>query len=229
MSVLLYNIGMPTQGKHKRITEEMMKDLSLMGDKEFAKKWDTSRQYPIRVRKRLGIKSFNNQHDLREHKFIDGKEYKWCGSGHWELIENFYVHSSRWDGLRSVCIPHEKEYPSNNIGRKPWNTRRHNSIRKGAFVSWTEEDELKVYKLCNHACAYCQSPLMLEDVEFDHFIPVKSGGKTEPSNMLPSCSSCNRGRCGKFKKDPYEWLIERFGFHFGEMIYKNCVSILEKL
>ena len=216
-------------GKHKHLTDEMIQDLSQMGDQDFMRKWNVSNQYPIRARKRLGIKSFTNQHGTREHKFENGKEYKWCSSGHWELVENFYTHSSRWDRLRSACMTHEKAYPSNNKGRKPWHTRIHNSIRRLAFVSWTEEDELKIYNLCHQSCAYCQTPLLLEDVEFDHFIPVKLDGKTEPSNMLPSCSNCNRGRCGKFNKDPYEWLTQRFGAFHGEQIYIECRSVLENL
>lgn len=213
----------------KPLTDEMVVDLSLMGDKDFADKWNTSRQFPIRNRKRLGIKSFNNQHGLREHRFEDGKELKWCSSGHWESIENFYVHSNRWDGLRGVCISHEKEYPSNNKGRKPWNTRKHNSIRRDAYILWDEKSEVRIYSLCNNSCAYCKTPVKLSDVEFDHFVPVKMGGKTEPTNMLPSCVGCNRGRCGKYGKEPHQWLVERFGEFYGEQIYIECVEILKGL
>lgn len=220
---------MRASGKRKPITQEMINDLSRISDQDFMKKWDTSRQYPIRVRKRLNIKSFNNQYGLKEHKFENGEEFKWCSSGHWENIKEFYTHSNRWDGLRSVCKSHEKQYPSNNKGRKPWNTRKHNSKRKEIFISWEQSDETRVYTLCNNSCAYCKTPIAFADVEFDHFIPVKCGGYTEPKNMLPSCSQCNRGRGGKFNKDPYQWLMTKFGAFYGEQIYLECCSILEKI
>lgn len=207
----------------------MINDLSQMSDQDFMKKWDTSRQYPIRARKRLNIKSFNNPYGLKEHRFEDGKELKWCSSGHWESIELFYIHSSRWDGLRSVCSSHEKQYPSNSKGRKPWNTRKHNSKRKEIFISWEQSDETRVYAICNNSCAYCKTPIALANVEFDHFIPVKRGGLTEPKNMLPSCSQCNRGRGGKFNKDPYQWLMQKFGAYYGEQIYVECCKILESI
>lgn len=40
---------------------------------------------------------------------------------------------------------------------------------------------------------------------FDHVIPVKLGGKTEPGNMVPACRSCNSS---KNANDPLPW-IER--------------------
>lgn len=59
---MFYNMNMKINGKHKVLTQEMINDLSEMCDQDFMAKWDTSRQYPIRARKRLGIKSFINQH-----------------------------------------------------------------------------------------------------------------------------------------------------------------------
>lgn len=210
-------------------TPQMLEDYSQLGDKALSSKYKVSRRLVIKIRKDYQLPKFNNQYGLREHRIESDIEYKWCSSGHWEPINNFYTHSNRWDGLRSVCIDHEKKYPSNNKGRKSWNTRKHNSIRRNAFISWTEDNELRAYELCNKSCAYCKVPINLPEVEFDHFIPVKMGGATEPSNMLPSCHLCNRGRGGKFDKDPYQWLMVKFGAYYGEQIYVECCGILEKL
>jgi len=83
--------------------------------------------------------------------------------------------------------------------------------------------------MCGGGCAYCKTQATLNELEFDHFIPINSGGKTEPSNMLPACKKCNRGRGGKFDKDPYQWLMKRFGAYYGEQIYIQCVDILSQL
>lgn len=235
-------------GKHKPITEEMIQDLQSMGDKDFAQKWNTSRQYPIRARKRLGISSFNNQHALIPHKIENGKEYKWCGCGHWDVIENFGKHASRYDGLRGNCKFHTNEFRRDGYDRtdgaavaRRWiatekgkasrsaTMRRMWMKRKSYYVKFEIEDEERVYQMCGSCCMYCKTPAKLEELEFDHFIPINRGGKTESSNMIPACKKCNRGRGGKFDKDPYQWLMERFGAYYGEQIYAECVDILAQL
>jgi 5-methylcytosine-specific restriction endonuclease McrA len=233
---------------HKPLTDEMIQDLSRMCDQDFMAKWNTSRQYPIRARKRLEIKSFINQHGTVEHKFEDGKEYKWCQQEHWELVENFGKHSNRWDGLRGWCKSCERkkgmEYYDKNDGAKrarDWfhtekgkkskssTMRKVWAKRRGNYIKFDLEDEEKIYELCNKSCAYCKTPVEFDELEFDHFIPIQLGGMTEPSNMLPSCPSCNRGRGGKFDKHPVDWLVQKFGQHFGELIYKDCLDILSKV
>lgn len=239
---------MRASGKRKPLTEEMLQDLQSMGDMKFCEKWDTSRQYPIRIRKRLGLKSFNNQHGTKEHIFEYGIELKWCQKGHWERVSNFGKNKTRWDGLRGWCkaCEHEKaqEYYDMNDGAKrarEWlkteKGRKSHSLtmlrvwrkRRSYYIKFEPDDEQRVYALCKCSCAYCKSLITFDEAEFDHFIPVKLGGFTEPKNMLPSCKNCNRGRGGKFDKDPYQWLMTKFGAYYGEKIYISCVKILENL
>lgn len=233
--------------KHKPITEEMIKDLSQMGDKEFAKKWGTSRQYPIRNRKRLGMKSFNNQHGTKEHLWIDGIEHKWCQTGHWERVDSFYKMSSRWDGLRGWCkacsekIRRERYKDKERDRQRLWKMsdrgrasqrgtwRRQTAKKKGAYVLWLPEHEQRAYEYFGGRCAYCGKSLDFLKVEFDHFIPIKQGGKTHPNNMLPCCKKCNHGVGGKFSKDALEWLHEKFGELNGNMIYLVCQTALSHL
>lgn len=227
----------------------MIDDLSRMCDQDFMAKWDTSRQYPIRARKRLGIKSFTNQHGTVEHRFENGIEYKFCQyKEHWEPISNFGKNKTRWDGLRGWCKVCENEknhkyYDENNGAKKmkDWlateSGRKSRSLtmlrvyrkRKSYYIKFEPDDEERIYNLCKKSCAYCKTLITPKEVEFDHFLPIKLGGKTEIKNMLPACSSCNRGRGGKFDKEPRTWLIKKFGQHFGEMIYQDCISILEKI
>lgn len=238
------------EGPNKFVpSQEMLDDLSKMGDQDFVAKWHVSRIVPIKLRKRYGIQSFNKQHGTVEHRIgDDGHEYKYCQQGHWELVINFGKNRTRWDGLRGWCKPCERKkngiyYDVNDGAKKARNyvktekgkesrrstMRRVWAKRRGCYVKFELEDEKKIYDLCNQSCAYCKIPVGFDELEFDHFIPVKLGGLTKPDNMLPSCPTCNRGKGGKRDKDPYQWLLTRFGAVIGEQIYLECVSILEKL
>jgi len=229
-------------------SKEMLDDFTKMGDKEMSAKWGVSSALLIRLRKRNGIKAFKNQHGTIPHKIENGVEYKRCGQGHWKSVDNFGKQTSRLDGLRSWCKECEsnknKEYYDNNDGAKKmrdWvktekgkksksaTMRKVWAKRRGNYIKFDLDDEEKIYNLCNQSCAYCKTPVGFDELEFDHFISIKSGGMTEPSNMLPSCTKCNRGRGGKFNRDPKEWIIWRFGDKIGQEIYDNCIRILSNL
>lgn len=234
------------EGPNKLIpSQEMLNDLSEMGDKDFSIKWKVSRRMPIKLRKRYGIQSFNKQHGTKEHMFKDGVEYKWCQKGHWESISNFGKHTSRYDGLRGWCKTCEREknseYYDKNDGAsvmRRWlqtetgrnsrsaTMRKVYEKRRGCYVKFDLRDEKNVYDACSGKCVYCKTPVEFPIVEFDHFIPVKLGGKTEVSNMLPACKACNRSKRDKMPKD---WIFKKFGQILGEQIYNDCVNILMQL
>src|SRR3989304_2660877 len=203
--------------------QEMLNDLLKIGDKDFSTKWDVSLRIPIRIRKEYKIKSFNNVHATKEHKIEGGIEYKWCQKGHWEIISEFNICSSRWDGLRCYCKFHSrlesrKHYQMCNIKetaaawrktengkmslRNTW--RKQASKKKSIYVSWTRDDEEKVYKLFDGRCAYCSKEVSFDKIEFDHFIPKSKGGTTDSTNMIPCCTKCNHGIDGKFTYEALE-------------------------
>jgi hypothetical protein len=234
------------EGRNKFIpSQEMMDDYSVMGDLDLSTKYGVSRNLVIRTRKRYNLPSFNKQHGTKEHKIDDGVEYKWCQKGHWEKVENFGKHTSRYDGLRGWCksCEHEKngEYYDKNDGAakmRRWlqtetgrnsrsaTMRKTYEQRRGCYVKFDLQDEKNAYDACGGTCVYCKISVPFSVIEFDHFIPVKLGGKTEPSNMLPACKSCNNNKRAKHPKD---WLSKKYGQSIGEMIYNECVSTLEKL
>lgn len=226
----------------KRIpTQEMLDDLSAMGDKDYMKKWNVSRIVPIKLRKRHGIKSFTPKHGIKR-KTVGEIEYKWCprSGGHWSPLSEFHLSPTRAGGYRGVCETHEKEdrlgaYHSNGgkekaqawrktLGakkslRNTW--RKQKAIKSDAYVSWTREDEIKAYEAFNRKCAYCGIEVDFLKLEFDHYIPIALGGKTEPKNMLPCCSVCNHGVGGKFKREPEEWIRSRFAPEYVPQIIEN--------
>jgi 5-methylcytosine-specific restriction endonuclease McrA len=234
----------------KMLTEEMIEDLSKMGDVEFSKKWNISRRLIIKRRKELEIRPFNNQHGLREHKIENGIEYKYCPNdgGHWEDVKLFRVSNTRHDGLAGICKKHSidaerkryqeqngkekaQKYRKTDSGKKSLRNvwRKQTAIKKDAYVLWKPEHEQRAYKAFGGCCAYCGIEVPFLKIEFDHFIPITKGGKTEPSNMVPCCTLCNHGAGGKFNKDPWKWISTRFHPEFASDIYTNCIKKLQEL
>ena len=66
--------------------------------------------------------------------------------------------------------------------------------------SFTGETAAYVAELLTQPCAYCGAT---EQIEIEHVIPYSRGGKTEPDNLVPACSPCNKS---KGAKTPAEWL-----------------------
>lgn len=244
-----YNLRMT---KRKEVTQEMIDDLFRMGDKLYSEKWSVSRPWIIRTRRGLGIAPYTLQHGLREHKIANGKELKYCprDGGHWEEVEGFGKANNRYDGLRGICRTHEmlraKELHSQNpekankrarlwtkteSGRKSKRTtwRKQKAKKVDAYVLWLPEHEQRAYEYFGGRCSYCGKSIDFLQTEFDHFVPIKSGGKTHPNNMLPCCKKCNHGTGGKFTREALEWLHEKFGELNGNMIYLVCQTALAQL
>lgn len=220
--------------KKIEITDEMLDDIQNMSYSDFCVKWNVSLRICKQITKEYGIQTYYSKNGNRPHKFIGDVEYKWCGKGHWDTLDKFGKTSSRWDGLRWVCLEHDREENKKFLNslspeKRKSKIRRHNSTRRNNYVSWTPKDEQYVYDVFSGHCAYCGCPVDWDSVEFDHFVPIKHGGQTHPSNMLPTCTRCNRGVGGKASKMPDKWLVNYFGQEKGKMIYDDCVTILESI
>jgi 5-methylcytosine-specific restriction endonuclease McrA len=183
------------------------------------------------------------------HNFIDGVEHKWCPVGkHWVLLDGFYKCSTRYDGVAGVCIQHSKEYTKiyakteksiqrtrawkqspngKECARRTW--RRKKAEKERVYISWLKSDEHFAYDLFDHKCAYCGTEIEFLTLEFDHFVPIKLGGLTEPKNMVPCCYVCNHGDGGKFAKDALEWLTEKFGERIALLIYLDVKKKLKQV
>ena len=49
-----------------------------------------------------------------------------------------------------------------------------------------------VYEKFGGHCAYCGCAIAYEDMQVDHFLPIRGGAeRDELGNMLPACRSCN--------------------------------------
>lgn len=69
---------------------------------------------------------------------------------------------------------------------------------KNNGVSITENDFIKI-KARDINCVYCNSK---ENLCFDHIIPISKGGRSEYTNYVLACRSCNSS---KGNKDVFDW------------------------
>ena len=83
----------------------------------------------------------------------------------------------------------EQDLLVNLIELSPRNARR--KFRQSIFESW----EWK--------CAYCNKDLDVKSATIDHIVPKFKGGHNVKSNMICSCSKCNRSKGSVLLEDWY--------------------------
>lgn len=100
------------------------------------------------------------------------------------------------------------------IHRKATHMRR--CRRRSLPNTLTEQEWQFALEYFNGACAVCgELPGLWNKLARDHWIPVASGGGYTAGNIIPLCHSGTGGEGGcnnaKHKKNPVEWLTERYG------------------
>mgnify|MGYP000891901891 FL=1 len=55
----------------------------------------------------------------------------------------------------------------------------------------TKAQRREVYDKYGGRCAYCGKPIRYKDMQVDHIIPRRKGGRDEMSNYNPACRRCN--------------------------------------
>ena len=61
----------------------------------------------------------------------------------------------------------------------------------------TAAERRAVYDKLGGHCAYCGCDLACEDMQVDHFLPIRGGeDRDKLDNMLPACRSCNHYKRG---------------------------------
>ena len=54
-----------------------------------------------------------------------------------------------------------------------------------------------IEKFDDHRCQYCGEEFLVEELTFDHVIPVSQGGRKNWENIVTSCTRCNRRKGGR--------------------------------
>ena len=83
----------------------------------------------------------------------------------------------------------EQDLLVNLIELSPRNARR--KFRQSIFESWKWK------------CAYCDKDLDVKSATIDHIVPKFKGGHNVKSNMICSCSKCNRSKGSVLLEDWY--------------------------
>jgi len=83
----------------------------------------------------------------------------------------------------------EQDLLVNLIELSPRNARR--KFRQSIFESWKWK------------CAYCDKDLDVKSATIDHILPKFKGGHNVKSNMICSCSKCNRSKGSVLLEDWY--------------------------
>ena len=83
----------------------------------------------------------------------------------------------------------EQDLLVNLIELSPRNARR--KFRQSIFESWKWK------------CAYCDKELDTKSATIDHIVPKYKGGHNVKSNMVCSCSKCNRSKGSVLLEDWY--------------------------
>ena len=84
----------------------------------------------------------------------------------------------------------EQDLLANLIELSPKNARH--KFRQCIFEAW------------NWKCAYCDKELDTKSATIDHILPKFKGGHNVKSNMLCSCSSCNRSKGSTLLENWYD-------------------------
>ena len=121
------------------------------------------------------------------------------------LCSTHYAQLLRGIPLRPIYSIRRKPGTGEDLGRKKLTRRnghRRRKERKANAVGFCSKEQLEArIAYYGYRCAYCRGPY--EHV--DHVIPLSRGGAGWPSNLVPSCASCN---CSKGNKNVWEWLKE---------------------
>lgn len=143
-------------------------------------------RYPSRVKGGPGA------HERRAHAAVGERWCRLCQA--WRPADNVTK--------QGLCREHQRAadralYAENERHRQ---ARRAHSIRhkRGVEPVPPEAQEMLLEEF-EGLCAYCDKP----SETWDHVVPVKKGGRTEPGNILPACNSCNSS---KRDRDLDEWL-----------------------
>lgn len=153
-----------------------------------------ARAYVCRVCKR---KTPIGQLSWRDHSIARASGMAWCGK-----CKGFLPSGQiRKSGL---CAEHQREadrlrYATDSTYRAE--RRQHAQARKRGVTPVPAEGARTLTDIFDGLCAYCDN----DATTWDHVVPISKGGRTEPGNILPCCSSCNSS---KGNRDLFPWLFK---------------------
>lgn len=89
---------------------------------------------------------------------------------------------------------------------------------------FTKPERMKILKKTNGHCAYCGCKIAYNEMQIDHVVPIRNGGKDLEENMLPACRSCNHYK-GACSLSTFRKLVENMpsALNRDNVTYRNAV------
>lgn len=55
----------------------------------------------------------------------------------------------------------------------------------------TKKERIEIYNQYDGRCVYCGTKIDIKNMQVDHIVPLRKGGKDDLDNMICACRSCN--------------------------------------
>lgn len=155
----------------------------------------------------------------KETSAVYSKAWKTANAAAWSAyvkawkathIEELAAYNHAWAKANKLSSAHRQ---SQRAARK-----------KGLPDTFTHEHEQFCRQYFHYVCAYCEKEEgFLWCIAMDHFIPLDSPlcPGTVVTNMLPACNGRDGCNTSKKNRDPYAWLIRKFGKQKAAQILKR--------
>jgi hypothetical protein len=162
-----------------------------------------------RVRQRLQKRKFRAEHPEREKA---SKQRYYAKNG---AAVRAGVNDYRKRNPDKVSAG-KKKHAAANVEQCRAQGHRYRARKRNLPNDFTEHDWNVCLEYFGYCCAACGRQRGLwHTIVADHWIPLKKGGGTVRTNLVPLCHSINMGAGGcngsKHDKDANQWLIEKFG------------------
>lgn len=139
--------------------------------------------------------------------------------------EQIRIHAKQWiENNKDKAKERKKRYlksEKGKIAKFKSQTRRRKSEKdslKYGFITLEQWNQCKLH--FNNSCCYCGKES--NRLEKEHFIPISKGGKSDVTNILPSCKSCNSSKCDE---DFGDWYPKQK--YYSRDIEKNIYNYLK--
>lgn len=143
---------------------------------------DRSRKTGFRPRCKVCEKLYVNKELRRKYE----KEYRLKNpEKRKKILANWYIENK---ASYTIYLKKYRQTEGYKILRRNHDENRRARLRN----QFVEKVDLYSIYLQSPFCFYCKKPLLLNGVEFDHFIPLAKGGLHCKENIRVSCCSCNR-------------------------------------
>jgi 5-methylcytosine-specific restriction endonuclease McrA len=144
--------------------------------------------------------TYDEDYRNKNREAIKQSKREWASKNRAEsvrLMREWRKKHSRDPKYRERCGVAFRKWRKTNYEK--WLVIKHayEARKRKAPGCFTGEQWLNRLKYYGYRCRYCNKDLTQETPILEHFIPLSRGGSNWPSNLVPSCKSCNSSKKAK--------------------------------